>query len=664
MRPVTKKNSVHVHVSACVLAVLACISAAYAQKRAFMPDDLFRLKRIESFTLSPDGAMVAYPVMSYTRPGNEKQVDLFLVSSDGGPPKQLTTSDGYNGNPCWGPQARMLAFVSDRRGQRQIFAIPMDGGEAMQISRLQHGVEDFLWSPDGKYFAVAQQIPDSADTGIREYTGSPASAPGIKQRILIMPSSGGSHWNPVHDRHIVPVLSGRHRDFDFSPDGRRLCFTGRVDTASTRREGGHVFIATTAGTHVRKISFSPGNKSAPRFSPDGRYVCYLAMPYVKGPAGQCELMLFDRNTGSTENLTREFDLDVQEAVWANSSEKIVFTASDQGRMVVFSIELKKKKIRGLIHSGYNSCLAVSPRDGNLFYCCTTSTLPAEIMVSNEYGENTFGLTFTNQIFLDSVSMNDMEDFWYKTYDGKTVHGLMVKPYSFRPDSVYPCIVLVQGLPHRGWYDRFSYFINPQVFAAEGFAVVMLNLRGSKGYGAEFSEGLNGDWTGAAYKDLIAGIDDIVRKYSYIDSRNISAAGSFYGGVLAAWAAMHSDVFKTVVCHSPIANMMSFFGTSTGRNLLVSEFGSKPYENSKKYDKTSLVRTRPEYPTPVFITQGAAGTVSDTNQGFEFLSMLDYFKVPSKLVVFDRGSTELSLPRDVSRWYYEVFRWIDSHSTKD
>ncbi|MCD6115834.1 S9 family peptidase [bacterium] len=647
------------------LLIFASLSVN-AQKRAMQISDLWKFNRIGALSLSPDGERIAYTIIRYTGRNLKKESDIFLVNKDGGQPKQLTTSPGFDGNPRWSPDGSLLAFLSDRSGERQIFAIPLDGGEARQIRTVKGGIEDFVWSPDGRYFAFIpfnKYARKENELSVTVYQNSYFNKRLPDNRIMIMSSTGGKPWNLIpSSSKVAPVLSPDFRNFDFSADGTRFAFIGCIDTVKSSSYGTDVFIALSTGRKMWRITVSPGKKSQPRFSPDGRYLCYKAIPRSKGCSGQHDLMLFDRRTGRNTNITVDFNLDVEEAVWGSSSDKIFFTASDQGRKVVFSIDVKKKKVKGLIHEGCNFDLSVSHNDNYIFMRRSTFSMPAEIFRTNENGDKPFELTFTNQILLDSIKMNNAEDFWYRSFDSKTIHGFLIKPPFFDVHKKYPAIFLIQEDPHHGWYDMFRYFWNANLFAAEGMVVIMANLRGSKGYGIEFSTSLNGDWTGAAYKDILSGLDHILKKYSFIDERNIFAAGSFYGGFLSDWISLHSDRFSAVVSHASITNMLSLYGTGSAE-FFVSEFGQAPYGNFRKYDKISPVRSRPEARVPCLITHGAMDDKINLGQSIEFFSALQYFNIPSRIIIFNKEGHVLTNPEDIKLWWNYVLEWIKEFTTE-
>jgi len=647
-------------------ALIFVYISVHAQNRVMQIRDLWKFNRIGELALSPDGENIAYTITRYIGKDLKRESDIFLISKDGGQPKQLTTYQGFDGSPRWSPDGSLLAFLSDRAEGRQIFAIPLDGGEARQIRTVAGGVADFIWSPDGRYFAFIpfDRYFGSIDKSqIFSYKDAYFNEDRSDNRIMIMRSTGGRPWNLIPEASgIVPVLDPDFRNFDFSPDGRRIAFVGRVDTVESPFLGTDIFIAMSSGKRIRRITVSPGRKSQPRFSPDGRYLCYKTLPRSRGCSGQHDLMLFDRHTGRTTNITIDFNLDVIEAAWGHSSDKIFFTASDQGRMVVFSIEIKKKKVKGLIHDGCNYNLSVSQDDNSLFMCRSEFNMPAEIFSTNENGEKPFELTFTNQVLLDSLKMNNAEDFWYKSFDGKTIHGFIIKPPFYDVNKKYPVIFLIQEEPHKGWYDRFEYFWNAQLFAARGMAVVMINLRGSKGYGVEFSTLLNCDWTSAAYRDLLSGLEHVLKKYSFIDESKVVAAGGFYGGFLGDWIALHSSKFSAVISHASISDMLSFYGTS-GKVFFASEFGQAPYENLRKYDKISPVRSRPEARVPCLLTHGALDEKVNVGQSLEFFSALQYHKVPSKIIVFRNEGHMLIDPENIMFWWDSVSDWIEEFTAE-
>ncbi len=663
-----------------IIGYLLLSLPAMSQKRAINVDDLWAIRRVGTFTLSPDGNWIAYTITQYNMEKNSQNTDIYLIRSVGGSSRQLTTSPAYDGNPCWSPDGSFLSFISTRDGTPQIYVISMNGGEAQKISDIPTGIKDFVWSPHGRFFAFTSEIhPGAATLDSSKLIDNKRLESKVKARIIdhliyrhwnhwlegkrthlfVMPSSGGSPWDVTPgDFDTPPISLGSRRDFAFSPDGKEIAFVRNIDPVVALSTNNDIFVVSAKGGTIRRITQNPGNDNQPVYSPDGKYIAYRSMRHSGYEADQYDLMLYDRRSHIIRNLTSEFDLDVDEIVWSPSGGKIYFTSEDQGSIIIFLIEIKNGKIKGLIHSGCNTNLCVAPDESQLYFRRTRVNLPHEIFSCNTKGENTFQLTFTNNDILDKLEMNNLENFWFPSFDRKIVHGFILKPPFFDPAKKYPVIMLIHGGPQGAWMDEFHYRWNAQMFASRGYVVVMINFRGSKGYGQDFCSLVSRNWGGGPYRDIMAGLDYVLKKYPFLDSQKLAAAGASFGGYMINWIAGHFTQFKCLVSHDGIFNPASFYGATEELWFPEWEFGGTPYENSKLYEKWSPLHYAKNFSTPTLVIQGEQDFRVPPEQGLQMFTALQRQNVPSKLLYFPDEGHFVTKPQNARLWWKTVLDWID------
>lgn len=648
-----------------------------AQRRAITVEDLWSVGRIEEFALSPDGEWIAYTLTYHNIEDGGKNSDIYLINGVGGSVRQLTTHPGYDGRPCWSPDGSLLAFLSDRNGDRQIHAIPVDGGEAQQISRIPSGIDDFTWSPDGRYFGFTSTLvprtspedPGSESGAAREtqarlfhrllYRHWNAWRNGGRSHVFVMPATGGEPWDVTPgDFDTPPVSLGSGRDFVFSPDGEEIAFVRNTDPLVAVSTNNDIFVVPAKGGTIRRITDNPANDNQPVFSPDGKYIAYRAMARPGFEADQYDLMLYERRSGRAQNLTEEFDLDIGEIAWGPTSNRIYFTCDDHGGVAIFSVELRNGRIKGLVLSGCNSNIRISPNQHRVYFLRTHINLPNELFSSDEKGEDILQLTFVNQRLLSNLEITSVENLWYQSFDNKIVHGYLLKPPFFDPAKVYSVLLLIHGGPQGAWKDQFHYRWNAPLFASRGHVVLMLNIRGSKGYGQDFCDAVTKNWGDGPFRDIMLGLDHALKKYPYLDPQRIAAAGGSYGGYLVNWIAGHTDRFRCLISHAGISNPLSFYGATEELWFPEWEFGALPYETPRSYDKWSPLRHAKNFKTPTLVIHGQQDFRVPVEQGMQMFTALQRYGVPSKFLYFPDEGHFITKPRNARLWWNTIFDWLE------
>jgi dipeptidyl aminopeptidase/acylaminoacyl peptidase len=437
--------------------------------------------------------------------------------------------------------------------------------------------------------------------------------------------------------------------FAFSPDGREIAFSAArsVDHPSS------VFIMNRSGERLHRMTLQPFLEDGPIYSPDGRFIA-IRTAALPGPR-QTDLAVYSRKDHVVSILTGFFDLDVREITWSRDSERLYFTAPDQGREVLFSVEIRSRKIRGLAYTGCLGECQASPVQDRLYFKRTQAHQPAELYSSNENGEDVSQLTFINPT--SPLAMNPLEEFWFPSFDGKTVHGFILKPPRFNASEKYPLILSIHDGPHDASRDAFEFRWNHQLLASRGTVVLAVNYRGSIGFGQEFSEASQKEWGGAPYKDLMAGLDYAIGKYSFIDSDRMAACGEFFGGFLTHWIAGHTDRFKCLIAQSGIADPYSFYFETDDPSWLEWELGSAPFNDEKIYDKWTPLHFAKDFTTPMLIIQGGRDS-RNPQGGLKMHAALNRLDVPVKLLYFEDEGRHIERPSHIRLFWQTVLDWMD------
>jgi len=557
-----------------------------AAKRGITFDDLISLHRISEVQVSPDGKWAAYRVATPDLQANRSASNLWIVSTAGGPPQQLTRS-GRDSRPQWSPDGKRLAFLSIRDTTAQVYLLSLEGGEASKLTSLSTGADNVLWSPDGKTLAFTSEVyPDCRDDACNSKRDAEREKSKVKARLydhllyrhwnvwsegkrshlFVISVEGGTprDLTPGADYDVPPVQRGDAEDIAFSPDSKEICFTAVTDKMEAISTNGDLFLVpVSGGAEPKRITTNPGFDGHPSYSPDGRTIAYRAQFRAGYEADKWRLMLYDRQTGKHTNVNEGFDRSVEGMVWTPDSKTIYFLAEDRGHKPVFSVAATPgAEPKVILKDTFNSDLTLS-RDGRtLVFTQSSLTTPAEAFAANADGSGVRQLTRHNAEKLAALDLNPAEHFWFDGAEGTRVHAMLVRPPGFDPARKYPLVLIAHGGPQTQWSDAWGYRWNPQMFAAPGYAVLLINRRGSTGFGQKFTDEINVDYGGKPFVDLMKGVDYVLAKYPFVDGARMAAAGASYGGYMMNWfESQTKGRFKAIVTHASLYNLESMYGAT-------------------------------------------------------------------------------------------------------
>jgi dipeptidyl aminopeptidase/acylaminoacyl peptidase len=457
--------------------------------------------------------------------------------------------------------------------------------------------------------------------------------------------------------------------YAISPDGQQVAYTSNIDEVEATSTNNEIFVVPISGGAAKKISTSPGADTTPLYSYDGRWIAWRSQARAGFEADKWGLTLCNRESGRLSNLTKDFDRSVGSFTWAAQISEIVFTAEDAGESPIYSIALITDADGMGIHGGK---IIQGPRLhaddltfrwDQLFFTKASISAPNEIwqlrlMSLTEPPLVLQQVTHMNDALLSQIDMQPLESFTFKGANNDEVQGFMVKPPGFDPNKKYPVKFLIHGGPQGAWGNEWSYRWNAELFAANGYVVVMINFHGSTGYGQKFTDSISGDWGGKPYVDLMKGLDYVEKTYPFIDKNCIAALGASYGGYMVNWIIGHTDRFKCAVSHDGVFNNESAFGTTEELWFPEWEFKGPPWKNRELYRKWSPHLFAEKFKTPTLVIHGQNDYRVDVSQGFDLFTTLQRLKVPSKLLYFpDEGHWVLK-PQNSRLWYKTVNDWVD------
>jgi dipeptidyl aminopeptidase/acylaminoacyl peptidase len=497
------------------------------------------------------------------------------------------------------------------------------------------------------------------------------------------------------DTHDVPPFSlGEPDGWDFSPDGKEIAFEEKKVDDPALSTNVDIFTLRLDDPNAKpvKISTSPGGDFTPRYSPDGKWIAWRMQTRAGYESDRFRLVLYDRATKQIREVLPSFDRWVDEEAWGPDSKVIYFTAGDVGQETIFTVSLIDGRLIQETSGGEFSNLLPLPNGASIIVGRMTVGQPSEVftvgslhmtehspfsrrfapgsapdVVSKTAPDASYApmanavvqqISHLNDDLLSQLDLPKMESFWFTSIGNVKVQGFIIRPPGFDAHKKYPVKFLIHGGPQGAWGDSWSYRWNPELFAANGYVVVMINPGGSTGYGQAFVDRVNGDWGGRPFIDLMRGLDAAEQKYPFIDKTRECALGASYGGYMADWILGHTDRFKCIVSHDGMFNTESAYGTTDELWFNEWEFKGTPWTNPAMYQRWSPMRAETHFKTPTLVVHGQLDYRLDVSEGYQLFDTLQRMKVPSKMLYFpDEGHWVLK-PQNSQLWYKTVNDWVD------
>ena len=675
---------------ACIF--LACSYALRAQapapaKRAMTFDDLAAMQRVAEPEISPDGRSIVYSVGTTEMDANRVARNIWVVStSPGSQPRQLT-QDGRDSRPQWSPDAKKIAFLSSRDGATAIYVMPAQGGSAKKITSLSTGADNEKWSPDGQSIAFTSSVyPDCADDACNHARDDAAQKNKVKARVyehllyrhwvhwsdgkrshlfLVSANGGVPRDLTAHaDYDVPPDERGDANDFSFSPDSKELCFTAVTDRPEATSTNGDLFIVPVAGGEPKRITTNPGFDGHPVYSPDGRFIAYHSQKAAEYESDRWRLLLYDRASAKHIALAESFDRSVDEIVWSADSRRIYFTAENEGEKPFYEIAATAGSAPNeILKETYNEDFSISADGATLAFLRSSLTMPAEIFTAHADGSGAEQLSHHNAARLSALDMNPPESFWFEGAGGTRVQGMLIRPPHFDAARKYPMLLLIHGGPQSLWTDSWGYRWNEELFAAAGYVAVMINPRGSTGYGQKFTDEITDDWGGKVYEDLMKGTDYVLAKYPFVDAKRVAAAGGSYGGYMVDWIATHTGRFKALISHAGVYDKPGMYGATEELWFEEHDMQGTPWTNPESYHKWSpstYAGDLSKYKTPTLVICGELDYRVPYTQSLEFFTAMQRQSVPSKLIVYPDEGHWIQKPQNSQLWYKSFSDWLAAY----
>jgi dipeptidyl aminopeptidase/acylaminoacyl peptidase len=650
---------------------------AETSRRPMLPQDLTRIRFVSDPQISPDGRQVACVVTTLSEEKDQYLANIWMADTAGGAPRRFTTGLKRDTKPRWSPDGAQLAFLSERDGQAkmQLYVMPAAGGEPTRLTAVPNGVMSYIWSPDGTHIAFVARVggrqePDSAE---ERQKSKPA-------RVITTLKYKANSEGFVYDRRphifVVSTADGDPRqltDGDFadsepswSPDGAHLAFISARHEERDYDNASDVWIIAAQGGDLRRLTDTAGPVSAPAFSPDGWTVAYLGHRY-RHEAGRNKRIYTIPVTGGTPMcLTTTLDrtcvpfFSNVAPLWSPDGQWITFAVEDQGDVPIYRLRADGTAAPERIISGERQITGLSAsRDGGILaFTVMDPVSPAEVWLCHADGTGEKPLTEMNRAWKAEVARSQPERFRYDRA-GRQLDCWVMRPFGFTPGQRYPALLNIHGGPHTQYGHNF--FDEFQVYTGAGYVVIYTNPRGSQGYGEDFTRAVIGDWGGGDFADVMAGLDEALRRFDFIDPNRLGVMGGSYGGFLTSWTVGHTNRFKAACSERAVNNTYTLFGTSDiGHSFSEAQSGYLPWENMQWYVDHSPLTYAMDIATPLLIIHSESDLRCPMEQAEQLFVALKKQRKEVVLVRFpdeDHELTRAGKPRHRLERFRFILEWF-------
>lgn len=645
---------------------------------------MWKLGRVSEPVVSPDGSKILYGITTYDIKENKGNRELYIISSNGGTPLQLTHTPNSEINALWRPDGKKIGYIGLDSGSPQVWEMNPDGTERRQLTNIEAGIDGFMFAPDMKSIVYAKSV--KLDKTVKD------KYPDLdKVDARIIDELMYRHWDSWDDfsySHIFfapykegkVIVSGKdimeNERFDcpmqpnggmeevaISPDGKYIVYTckklnGKADAVSTNSDLYGYDIES--GKTINLTEGLMGYDTNPVFSGDSKKLCWLSMEHNGYESDKNRLFVMDLATGKKEDLSASFDQNTASPLWSNDGRTIYFISGIKATEQIYSIDVSTRKTTQITKGAHDyTSLCLYPK--GFIGTKMSISLPTEIFKVDNKG-NEQQLTFTNKSQLDQLKFGKVEEKIYKTTDGKDLHTWIIYPPDFDPNKKYPALLYCQGGPQSTVSQFFSYRWNFQLMAANGYIVVAPNRRGLPSFGKEWNDQIAQDWGGQAIKDYLTAIDS-ASVLPYVNKDRLGAVGASYGGYSVYYlAGVHNKRFKTFIAHCGLFDLTSWYSTTEEMWFANHDIGG-PYWNSpapKSFAQFSPHNLVGNWDTPMLVIHNQKDYRVPVEQGMEAFGVAQMKGIPSRFLYFPDEGHWVNKPQNSLLWNRVFFEWLDKY----
>ena len=650
--------------------------------KTWSPSLMMQVKRIGSVVVSPDGGRVAFTVRRAVMEGDvsEFRTHIHVAGTDGSDRRQLTQGEKSGDDPQWSPDGKWIAFVSARVGKKNLWVIPINGGEAVQLTDLKSDVGSFRWSPLGNAiaFTVIDAPAEDEERRTREKNDAKVVDENIKLNRLhvidfVEPPQHRSQSRLLTTGPLSVVSEARagRSGYDWSPDGKRIVVAHTTSPRPDDWPSADLSLVDVASGTVQPLIKTNSGETSPLYSPDGKLIAYTASDDPPTWGGARTVQVIPSQGGNATKLadTQDGFGRYSELVgWSMDGSKLFFTEVQGTSMKLLALPMQGVPVQistggagtpftGMMLGG----VSLNFQRTHFGFGWENLEQPPEAFVT---AVEKFELVAVSDINreLPRTSWGRTETKSWKSTDGTEIEGLVTYPAGFERGKRYPLLLVIHGGPMGVFTDTFDG--NPgtypiAAFAARGYAVLRPNPRGSSGYGRRFRYANYGDWGGGDYRDIMAGVDYLIAEGG-ADPDRLGVMGWSYGGFMTSWTITQTKRFRAASVGAGVTNLMSFTGTADIPGFLPDYFGGEYWDKLDAYRSHSAMFQIKGVATPTLIQHGERDERVPLSQGQELYNALKRQGCTTKMVIYPRTPHGIEEPRLMLDCMNRNLEWFDRY----